>query len=306
VTLGASWRIISASLDRKLTNSLLNFDANLSGTNLGGFRVGAQWAPIPELSLGVVFRNKTTTTMSDDAGLVLITPERYVETDFTLPSKLGFGTRVDLDPLALALDVEYAFQSQNRGAVFVTEPALALAVNNIFAWQDGVTVRAGAEFDLDERFFFRGGYIWDSQVSQEKYPSAFGTPPAPTSTFTAGFGMKGGDDWKFNVALAHRRGAATVVEVGPPGECVACSFAGDYKLTMTGVYVDFMWSFDVGHKPGAEPVSAAPAPAEEPAPAESAPAEQPAPTEPAPAEQPAPAEPAPAPMWPEQPAPTTP
>ena len=63
--------------------------------------------------------------------------------------------------------------------------------------------------------------------------------------------MKGGDEWKFNVALARRMGAPTVDETAPAGECVACSYPGDYKLAMTGVYADFMWSFDVGHKPGA-------------------------------------------------------
>ena len=64
-------------------------------------------------------------------------------------------------------------------------------------------------------------------------------------TMTAGFGMKCGDTWKLNFAVAHRLGQ-TVVDRGNPEEtCIACSFDGNYKLAMTGLYVDFMWAFDL-------------------------------------------------------------
>jgi len=256
VTLGAGWRIIMASLDRKLTNSLFNFDAQLSGTNLGGMRVGAQWEPIPELSIGVVYRNKTTTTLVDESGDAL-TPvfpaDRRIETDFTLPSKLAFGARLKLDPIRIAVDLEYAFQSENARSQFLfgdekdpgnfPDPEDGLV--NVFRWADAFTLRTGVEYALDDRYFFRGGFIYDSQVSNEKYPSAFGTPPTSTMTLTAGFGMKCNDDWKFNFAFAHRFGS-TDVERGLTTEdetCLPCSGDGPYELTMTGIYLDFTYSF---------------------------------------------------------------
>lgn len=245
VTLGASWRAISASLRREVTAGL-KFDADMSGINLGGFRIGAQWSPIPELDVGVVFRNRTDTTMTDDDALVVLPDRRKAETEFTLPAKIAFGARVKLDPIAFALDLEYAFQSQNKNSAFRLDPELPdfiPTINNVFNWEDGITLRAGVEYGVDDRFFFRGGFIYDSQVSQEMYPSAFGTPPTSTMTMTAGFGMKCGDTWKLNFAVAHRLGQ-TVVERGNPDEgCIACAFDGNYKIAMTGLYVDFMWSF---------------------------------------------------------------
>jgi len=244
INLGVSWRAIMVGLDRKLTD-VPGFDVSMSGANLGGVRLGAQWDPIPELQLGIVYRNKTTTTIVDKAGLVLLDPKRRVETDFVLPSKLGFGARVKIEPVRFALDLEYAFQSQNRVSRYLADPPALFPVTNVFNWQDGITLRAGVEYAVEDRFFFRGGFIYDTQVGQQKYPTAFGTPPTSSSTMTAGFGMKCGDTWKFNVAVAHRL-AQTTVDRGPSGErelCLACSFDGNYKLSMTGVYVDFMYSF---------------------------------------------------------------
>ncbi|MCC6622335.1 MAG: outer membrane protein transport protein [Deltaproteobacteria bacterium] len=256
VMLGAGWRIIMASLDRTLTNSLFNFDAALSGTNLGGFRVGAQWDPIPELQIGVVYRNKTTTTLVDESGdaLTPIFPEgRRIETDFTLPSKLGFGARLKLDPVRVALDVEYAFQSENEGSQFLfgeekepgnfPDPEDGLV--NVFRWEDGITLRAGVEYALEDRYFFRGGFIYDTQVSNEKYPSAFGTPPTSTMTLTAGFGYKCNDAWKLNFGFSHRFGSTDVERgITPEDEtCLPCSGDGPYELTMTGLYLDFTYSF---------------------------------------------------------------
>ncbi len=243
VNLGFGWRVIMANLRRELTTDRLGFDVDMSGVNLTGFRVGAQWSPIKELDIGVVFRNKTSTEITDDNGFVLVDPRRNVSTEFVLPAKLGLGVRVNLEPVRFALDLEYAFQSQNQRSVFVTDPPLALEVNNIFKWQDTITLRGGVEYNVDDRYFFRGGFIFDSQASQEMYPSAFGTPPTSTVAMTAGFGMKCGDTWKFNVAVAHRLGQTEVNRGTPDETCVACSFDGNYKLAMTGLYVDFMYSF---------------------------------------------------------------
>jgi long-subunit fatty acid transport protein len=293
VQLGASWRIIMASLVREKTGE---FDVDMSGVNLGGVRLGAQWSPIPALDLGLVFRNRTQTTIEDPAGFVLFPPEREVTTAFVLPAKLGFGARLNLEPVRVALDLEYAFQSQNQRSVFETNPEVPfLTINNVFRWKDTITVRGGVEYEFDGGYFVRGGAIYDSQASREMYPSAFGTPPTSTLALTGGFGMKFADRGKLNVAVAHRFGQTEVVRGGPEETCVACSFDGDYKLSMTGFYLDFMWSFDVDHKPVAEePVTEQPAsqqpPAEQPVPAEQPTAEQPTTEQPA-TEQPAPTTP---------------
>lgn len=261
VNLGVSWRIIMASLDRELTNSTFGFDTSMSGTNLGGFRIGAQWDPIPELQIGVVYRNKTTTTLVDEKGDALTTAaggtlgvaDGRLETDFVLPSKLGIGTRLKLEPIRVALDLEYAFQSENKSSQFLfgedaqpgkfPDPAKGLV--NEFNWSDAATVRLGVEYAVQDTWFFRSGFLYDAKVSNEKYPSAFGTPPTSTMTLTAGVGYKCEDTWKLNIGVAHRFGS-TDVDTGPATDraiCLPCSGDGPYKLSMTGLYLDFTYAF---------------------------------------------------------------
>lgn len=160
--------------------------------------------------------------------------------DFTLPAKLGFGARYDFERLGLASDVEWAFQSQNE------EPGLKgtldgeeVTTPNVFNWQNGVTWRIGAEYRLGKSPLvpLRLGYIFDTQVTNELYPSAFGTPPAPTHTATAGAGYVS-EHWQVNVAFSRRMGSTQIDETDPDRRCAFCGFPGKYSITMTGIYVD--------------------------------------------------------------------
>jgi ribosomal protein L37E len=67
------------------------------------------------------------------------------------------------------------------------------------------------------------------------YPSAFGTPPGPTHTFTLGAGYKQ-ETWQVNWALSRRVGSATVETTDT--RCVFCGYPGKYEISMTGFYVD--------------------------------------------------------------------
>jgi long-subunit fatty acid transport protein len=247
LSLGAGYRISMVSLGRYLgpaesdSGSSATFDVEMSGVNLTGFRLGAQWKYTDLLELGVVFRSKSETTISADAGTVLL-PATNIETEFTLPAKLGFGARVNLDPVSIVADLEYGFYSQNQRNAFTADPALPLPIVNVSKWRDAITFRTGLEYNLDDYLFFRGGFLFDGQVSRQQYPSAFGTPPDSTMGFTAGLGLEL-HDWELNLAVSHRFGS-TKVEKGSPAEtCIPCSFDGDYSLSMTGFYLDFTWNF---------------------------------------------------------------
>jgi long-subunit fatty acid transport protein len=218
-------------------------DLDLSGTNFSGFRIGAQYQPIEPLKLGVVFRNKVVVTAEADDATVLLLKARDVSLDFTLPAKLGFGARADAGPFGVATDVELAFQSQNRRPPLKgtlegdTEPA---QVPNVFDWQDGVTWRLGFEYRLGHGPMvpLRVGYIFDSKVTNQAYPSAFGTPPAPTRTFTAGAGFVQ-EHWQVNLAVSRRFGQTRIFEEQlDTKSCRFCGYAGPYEITMTGLYLD--------------------------------------------------------------------
>ena len=247
LSIGFGYRVQFVSLGRYLgpedkATGTPTFDVSMSGKNFTGFRVGLQWEPIPELQLGLVYRSLTRTNIEDDKGVVLA-PATNVETEFTLPQKLGFGARANLDPIAIVLDLEYGLYSDNQTNEFKADPALVLPIVNVSKWSDALTLRAGVEYGVDKTWFFRGGFLWDGQVSQEDYPSAFGTPPTSTTSITAGVGYKCGDKWELNFAAVQRFGATKVQKGDDLDACIPCSANGDYKLSMTAFYLDFVYAF---------------------------------------------------------------
>ncbi len=239
---GAGYRVnyVTFSRERGQPDELQYLDLNMQGASFTGFRLGLQYQPIDELKLGVVFRNKVVVTTRADSAKVLTADASDAELDFTLPAKLGFGVRTELGRLGLATDVEYAFQSQNqRRPLSGTLMGSDAEVPNVFDWHDGVTLRLGAEYRVgpEQSVPLRVGYIFDSRVANPAYPSAFGTPPASTRTFTAGAGFVQ-ETWQVNLA-ASRRFGSTQIPSSELGEgCSFCSYAGDYSLQMTGLYVD--------------------------------------------------------------------
>jgi long-chain fatty acid transport protein len=241
---GAGYRFSYVTFDREKGDAkdprVLNL--KLSGVNATGFRLGAQYRPIDALQLGVVFRNKVTVTTKTDSAVVFRQEATDGELDFTLPAKLGFGTRVDLGRFGFGNDVEWAFQSQNkRPALKGQLSGTPVEVPNVFDWQNGVTWRTGLEYRLGggdaPTVPLRVGYIYDATVTNQAYPSAFGTPPAPTRTLTAGAGFVS-EHWQVNVAVSRRFGEAYIADTDLGKGCNFCSFGGQYKITMTGLYLD--------------------------------------------------------------------
>jgi len=248
---GAGYRASMVTFDRlqgdKDDPQILNLA--LRGFNWTGFRGGIQYAPIDALKFGVVYRNKVKVAAKADHATVVGQQATDGELDFTLPSKLGFGGRFDWQRLGVASDLELAFQSENKGSPLIgTVNGKLTQVPNIFNWQNGVTWRMGLEYRLGEKLVIplRVGYIYDTKVTNKAYPSAFGTPPAPTQTLTAGFGFawqrprRRSSSQRFQVNLGvSRRFGSTHVDASDLGTgCPLCSHAGDYSITMTGLYVD--------------------------------------------------------------------
>ena len=239
---GAGYRVSYVTFDREKGDAkdprVLNL--KLSGLNATGFRLGAQYQPIDALKLGVVFRNKVTVTTKTDTATVFRQEATDGELDFTLPAKLGFGTRVDMGRVGFGNDVEWAIQSQNkRPALKGKLSGTEVQVPNVFDWQNGVTFRTGLEYRLGDgpTVPLRVGYIYDTTVTNQSYPSAFGTPPAPTRTLTAGAGFVA-EHWQVNLAVSRRYGEAYVADTDLGKGCNFCSFGGQYEITMTGLYID--------------------------------------------------------------------
>ena len=247
--LGAGYRISMVSIDRykKVDDGLTFFDFSLGGLNFAGFRVGLQWTPFQDLDLGLVYRHKTDTTLEADKGTNYDAEFRDISMGFVLPSRLGLGARYQLRPITIALDLEWLFNSQNAqeglGGTqakddFTPDP---LAVP--YFWDDTLIARVGLEYTGLDNWAIRVGYTYDGKTSTATYPTAFGTPPAPTHSATAGIGYAA-EDWELNLAYAFRTGSGTVPNDAKEDrevQCLTCSHGGDYAIELHGTYLDFSY-----------------------------------------------------------------
>lgn len=305
LSFGLGYRVTYVSLTRerlptdRTTDNITNYgagatDFSASGVSFAGFRLGVQWQPIPEFEVGFSYRHKTETDIEatgptpgpDDppcaAPCVLGSSVESIETTFTLPSRLGVGLRMNLGDFSWAGDLEYTIQSQNQRTDFTaTTSGLEIPVPNVFDWKDGLTGRLGFEYRLlDGKLPLRLGYIWENRVTSRPYVTAFGTPPGTTHVATVGGGYEVGG-FRVDVAYAYRTSKGRVTESQitegrsdpeGPGACPFCGFAGDYSLTMHGIYVSASYAWGAAEEePEPEPAHVAPtppAPEPEPAPAE--------------------------------------
>jgi long-subunit fatty acid transport protein len=248
LSIGVGYRMSALFFSREKGNPedprILNL--HMTGTNFSGVRLGLQYRPSSAFSVGFVFRNKIRVVTRADDVTVYTQTARDAELDFVLPAKLGAGMAFDIADLRLASDVEYAFQDQNQTSALTGQLGTTRAsVPNVFAWQNGMTLRFGAEYRLgqgDLRYPVRVGYAFDSTVTNPQYPSAFGTPPAPTHTFSGGGGVRSGA-LQVNLAITRRFGSTSIAPETLGEGCAFCSYAGDYSIGMTGIYVDSSFDF---------------------------------------------------------------
>ncbi len=250
--LALGYRVTLATLERVKGDAERpqEFDFSLRGVSWDGLRAGVQWQPNDHVALGVVYRHKIAPTLHADNAYAYA-DLTDAETTLVLPSKAGFGASGRWSRVLAALDLEYGFYSQNdRTTLRGFNPSLNKTeqVTNRFAWKDAVTVRAGTEysFGADRQIAARAGYVFDGQVGNKAYPSAFGTPPTASHSVTVGGGYRRGG-FALNLAAAYRVAATSVApsDVAGSESCATCSKPGpEYNLAMLGLYLDFSFAFD--------------------------------------------------------------
>ena len=271
--LGVGYRASMATLERIKgpTEGPLQegvFNLAMTGTNASGVRVGLQWQPMDSVQVGMVYRSETTTPIEADTSTAFYQLFGTTKSEIVLPAKLGFGLRMDYYALTVAYDAEYTFADAVTKQEFIAEPLAdttpidgasiqpgtsQLAITNKADWRNSWTLRAGGEYRFMETWAARLGYVYDGQVSNEIYPSAFGTPPTPTNSYTVGAGYDGGD-WQANLAYAYRNGAVDIGKETLATDCIPCGKAGHYELTLHGIYVDFSYEWGGGDRSDAAPV----------------------------------------------------
>ena len=282
--LGVAWRAAMVEFTRykSSTDSTpgqtdvknTSLDMPMTGWNFEGFRVGLQYSNGP-IDAGLVFRNKTRAVVSADNVTAEGLPFTKATYQFILPAKFGGGIQWHAtQDLRLALDVEYALNSENWSTNLAGHGVFDGkddAVPNVAQWKDSITARVGGGYRIGD-IELRLGYTYDSQASNSSYPSAFGTPPGPTMVFTGGVGYNISKNLDMSIAGAYRTGSGTTPDSLPAG-CPFCGKPGNYEISLFGAYLDLRWRFG-------EPATTAAAAPSEPAPIatpEPAPAVAPAP-----------------------------
>lgn len=289
LSFGLGYRVTYVSLTRERGPIDGTPDTNFSasGASFAGFRLGVQWQPIEEFEVGFSYRHKTETDIEqtgpgadpDDpcsAPCALGTTGESISTTFTLPSRVGVGLRMNLGDFSWAGDLEYTVQSQNQRTDFVAASGgVEFDVPNVFDWKDGLTGRLGFEYRLlDGSLPLRLGYIWENRVTSRPYVTAFGTPPGTTHVATVGGGYETGG-FRVDVAYAYRtsKGRVTQSQIDEArsdpdglGACPFCGFAGDYALTMHGIYVSASYAWGASEEEPEPAATPAPRPAPEPTP----------------------------------------
>lgn len=263
LSVGAGLRLTMASFERTkgVEADPRLADADLSGPgcfDLGvlpmgdclGFRAGVQWRYFDWVSAGLTYRHTVTPNVEADVGRLPPGEFRDVSAEFTVPARLSGGVRFQFWDWALALDAHYGFNSQMQeldiqGTDAAGRPGGLLIP---FDWKDSVTVQGGLEYPLlAGRLPVRVGYAFDGETASKRYPSAFGTPPAASHSFTAGVGYRA-NNWQLNAAGAYRTMNTSVspADVENNGCDELCGKAGsEYSLSLIGLYLDFSIDLEV-------------------------------------------------------------
>ena len=113
--LGAGYRATITTLERVkgVVANPQEFNFTVKGVDAAGIRVGVQYHPSDNFSVGLVYRHRIAPELKADKATAGFFELRDGRTTFVLPSKLGVGVSGKMDRLHGALDLEYGFYSQN-------------------------------------------------------------------------------------------------------------------------------------------------------------------------------------------------
>ncbi len=230
----------SVSLDKRIDFVDSEGKALLGGSGFGaGVTAGVQFAPMPEVRLGLMGRIPATVAMSgrvhfdDIPGAFQSTlPDQAIRTTLVLPAKLAIGAAATLPWLRLSADVEYTFWSSFQTFSVDFENSATPDVNQPRSWANAPTFRLGAERDFGLTTVRLGGLL-DLAAS----PSDTLSPSLPDSTrvgFSVGAGRAFGP---FRADLAYQLVAFL------PRASTGEAFPADYTASAHLIALSLGWKY---------------------------------------------------------------
>ena len=171
VSLGAGVSAMWFDLDlrRKLPNPVMaggpDLDFQLSGDSVGyGFNVGARWAPVESLALGVGYQSEVKQEVEGDASVS--GRKGDAGGDITLPDMIFMGMTVKpVEKWLVGLGVIRTGWSSYDELAITLDPRL-LGTPSVVSpkdWDDVWRFGLGAEYELNESWTLRAGYTYDPE-----------------------------------------------------------------------------------------------------------------------------------------------
>jgi long-chain fatty acid transport protein len=206
---GMDYLLLQTRSKRKMDQSLFgdrDGEMTLKGTGDGwGYNLGILFTPTEQWSLGFAYRSKIKVTPKGDLKLEHIVPplqplfggssfKTDAETPMTLPDivSLGIAYRPTKD-WTLGLDLEWFGWSSFKNAKLDLDhevPAANFTDSSApLEWKDVWTVKAGAEYKMNEKLSLRAGYAYiNTQIPDQTLDAS--SPDGNQHNFSVGFGYK--------------------------------------------------------------------------------------------------------------------
>lgn len=213
---------------------LINSSRNLTGddTAIGG-TASVHLQATENLSFGARYQSEVRLTLEGNIDYVAggTVP---AQADLTLPDSVTIGTAYCLNKWTFGLDAVWTEWS-DFDRLYVQAPTPEPTEQS---WQDVWGLHLGAEYELNESWKLRAGYVWDESPVSDLYRSPM-LPGSDRQLLTCGFGYTL-CSWTLDAAYAYVWAKDT--EQGSAIAAAAPVFAGEYETSAHLV------SFSVGHE----------------------------------------------------------
>ncbi len=197
LSLSAGFNVVSAEADLQAFRGALGM-RKLEGDDIGyGYTASAHWQMADEWGLGARYQSRVKFKLEGETQFSNLPGAKFdTAANLELPSTVNIGVaNSSIDRLHLGLDVvwtEWSTYDQlvyNFGAGYPTPP-LPNPETTPKNWKDVWSIRAGGEYELNESWVVRGGYVWDESPvdDQSRAPEL---PGSSRHMLMTGLGWKG-------------------------------------------------------------------------------------------------------------------
>jgi long-chain fatty acid transport protein len=233
VGLGISYVYGSATM----TTSHMSLDGTGSGFNAN---IGAIYKPMPGLSVGLSYRIETDIKFSGNVSMPAYgINSKTGDATLPMPGNLQVGAAYDLMPeLTLEADLQYV-QWNAYKTLDLNLPAPVGKISEVKKWNDGTTVRVGAEYKYSPEITLRGGLIMDltPQPSSTTEPML---PDADRYDISLGGSYKIDNNWHVDASYMLVLFSDKTVGVGIPNNSL---HPGTYSSTAHVISVNVGYAF---------------------------------------------------------------